>query len=174
MWPNLFLLLYFQTVCSRYNYCTHFQVRVWPKNCKRQVIFLKMKKKRGLGGNSLIRLVVYICCPETKWTLNTIPCRYHIKIKTDAEKTLLDLSVCLGNSRALPDITFDLEVRQIFKIWTVQKPNVFLPECRTFKNRRKIKKNQKKNFSKHFSQDFFVHLLLTPNLCPGTLSYENW
>ena len=29
--------------------------------------------------------------------------------------------------RALPDITSGLEVRQIFKVQTVQKPDIFLP-----------------------------------------------
>ena len=66
------------------------------------------------------------------------------------------------------------EVRQILKIRTVRKPAVFLPgrqAINTFKNKKK------KNFN--FFQDFFflvyfqIHPnleLLTPNLCPGTLS----
>jgi hypothetical protein len=60
------------------------------------------------------------------------------------------------DSRALPDITSGPEVGQIFKIRTVQKPDVFLPGHRTFntyknrkKNPKKIKERKKKN------QDFF-------------------
>ena len=40
--------------------------------------------------------------------------------------------------RALPDITFSPEVRQIFKFWTFRKPDVFLPGHWTFKNKKKI------------------------------------
>ena len=43
-------------------------------------------------------------------------------------------------ARALPDITSGLEVRQIFKIWIVWKPDIFLPgrwTFNTFKNRKK-------------------------------------
>ena len=36
------------------------------------------------------------------------------------------------DSWALPDITSNPEVRQIFKIRTIWKPDVFLPKCRTF------------------------------------------
>ena len=43
--------------------------------------------------------------------------------------------------RALLDITSNLEVQSIFKIWTVRKLCVFLPRCRTFKNRRRIEIN---------------------------------
>ena len=82
-------------------------------------------------------------------------------------------------SRALPDITSGPEVRKFVKIWTVRKPDVFLPGRRTFntfKNRRKI---QKYFFFKIFFSFFFFFQIhpnldfLTPNLCPGTLSYEN-
>ena len=54
--------------------------------------------------------------------------------------------------RALPDITSGPEVRQIFKIWTVWKPDIFLPGCRTFRNR--------KNpiFFKSFSYYYFVFI----------------
>ena len=63
------------------------------------------------------------------------------------------------------------EVRQIFKIKTVWKLDIFLPKARLLtplKVEKEIK-NQKK------FQDFFVavYLLLTPKLCPGSLSYEN-
>ena len=46
------------------------------------------------------------------------------------------------NYRALPDITSNPEVWQIFKIRTVWKPDVFLPGRQTLKNR---KKNLKEN-----------------------------
>ena len=51
-----------------------------------------------------------------------------------------ELFIC---SRALPDITSGPDVRQIFKIRTVRKPDIFLPGRLTFntsKNRKK--KNQ--------------------------------
>ena len=48
--------------------------------------------------------------------------------------------------RALPDITSGLEVRQIVKIRTVLKPDVFHPGRRTFENRKKIQKNFFSNF----------------------------
>ena len=41
-------------------------------------------------------------------------------------------------NRAQPDIMSGPEVRQIFKIRTVRKPDVFLPGHRTFKNRKKV------------------------------------
>ena len=74
--------------------------------------------------------------------------------------------------RALPDITSGPEVREIFKIRTARKPENFLPGRWTFK----IAKNPKN--CQFFFQDFFLFIylvqeLLTPNLCPGTLSYEN-
>ena len=90
------------------------------------------------------------------------------------------------NSRALPDITSGPEVRQIFKIRTVWKPDVFLPGRRTFNTLKSIRKNPKKKFfnffffkfffSNFFSIFFQIHPnldFLTPNLCPWTLSYEN-
>ena len=46
----------------------------------------------------------------------------------------------MSGHRALPDITSGLEVRKIFKIWTVRKPNIFLPGSwtfNTFRNRKK-------------------------------------
>ena len=52
--------------------------------------------------------------------------------------------------RALSDITSGPEARQIFKIRTVRKPDVFLPRCRTSKNRKK--KSKKKS---HF---FYYYL----------------
>ena len=66
------------------------------------------------------------------------------------------LSFMLRWSRAQPDITSGQEVRQIFKIRPVRKPDIFLPGRRTFKNRKKIKnkKFQKKN-SKFFFNFFF-------------------
>ena len=42
-------------------------------------------------------------------------------------------------TRAQPDITSGPEVRQIVKIRTVRKPDIFLPGRRTFENRKKIK-----------------------------------
>ena len=47
----------------------------------------------------------------------------------------------MNYNRALPDITYGPEVRQIFKIRIVWKADVFLPGRRTFntfKNRKKI------------------------------------
>jgi hypothetical protein len=53
--------------------------------------------------------------------------------------------------RALPDITSGPEVRQIFKIRTVRKPDVFLPVNLTFNTFKDTKKIQKFFFSKNFS-----------------------
>ena len=60
-------------------------------------------------------------------------------------------------SRALPDITSGPEVRQIFKIRTVRKPDVFLPEAglaRHLKIEKKKNQNQKLFFSIFFSKCF--------------------
>ena len=62
------------------------------------------------------------------------------------------LLLCSGTIRALPDITSGTEVRQIFKIRTVQKPDVFLPGCRTF--------NTFKNGKRYFFQDIFFCLFI--------------
>ena len=60
-----------------------------------------------------------------------------------------------GQVRAQPDITSGPEVRQIFKIRTVRKPDVFLPGRRTFRNRKKVKKKKvKKKFQKKISKNF--------------------
>ena len=78
--------------------------------------------------------------------------------------------------RALPDIRSGREVRQFFKIQTVQKLDVFLPGRRTFntfKNRKKIQKNILFFLKILFSRFLLNYLLLSTNLCPGTLSYEN-
>ena len=47
----------------------------------------------------------------------------------------------MGPSRALSDITSGQEVRQIFKVRTDRKPDVFLPRRRTFNTSKKSKKN---------------------------------
>ena len=76
--------------------------------------------------------------------------------------------------KSLQDITSDPEVRHIFKIWTVQKPDNFRPGRHPFKNWK-----QNPIFSRFFFFQIsflFIYLvqeLVTPNLCPGTLSYEN-
>ena len=59
-------------------------------------------------------------------------------------------------NRALPDITSGPEVRQIFKIRTVWKLNVFLPGRQTFKNRKKI---QKMFFFKNYFLKLFFHII---------------
>ena len=60
------------------------------------------------------------------------------------------------HSRAQPDITSGPEVRQIVKIRTVRKPDIFLPGRRTFENRKKIKKIKLQFFFfKFFFQIFF-------------------
>jgi len=61
-------------------------------------------------------------------------------------------------TKAQPDITSGPEVRQIFQIRTVRKPDVFLPGRRTFSNR-KNSKNSKKNFQNFFS-NFFHNFFL--------------
>ena len=78
-------------------------------------------------------------------------------------------------TRALPDITSSPEVRQIFKIQTVRKPDVFLPGRRTlntFKIRKKkskklkkkvkffFKKFSKKKISKIFPKFFFQYFVV--------------
>ena len=83
------------------------------------------------------------------------------------------LSFMLRWSRAQPDITSGQEVRQIFKIRPVRKPDVFLPRRRTLstvKNRKKIQifffKILFFNFFSKFL-NFQIHPnleLLTPNL----------
>ena len=60
-------------------------------------------------------------------------------------------------SRALPDITSGPEVRQIFKVRAVRKPDVFLPGRRTF-NRTIIIEKKSKKFEKKieiFSKMFY-------------------
>ena len=77
--------------------------------------------------------------------------------------------------RALPDITSGPEVQQIYKIRTVRKQEVFLTGRRTFnavKERKNIQKSEK-NQNHLFFTFLNCYLLSTPNLCPGTLSYEN-
>ena len=59
--------------------------------------------------------------------------------------------------RALPDITSGPEVRQIFKIQTFRKPDVFLLGCRTFRNNRKKNLKDSKERKKKF-QDFFLSI----------------
>ena len=85
-------------------------------------------------------------------------------------------------TRALTDITSGPEVRQIFKIRTVRKPDVFLLGRRTFNTFKnifknpKFKKTQKNFFAIFFFKKifpiFFFHNfeLLTLNLCPGRLN----
>ena len=63
------------------------------------------------------------------------------------------------NYRALPDITSGPEVRQIFKIQTVRKPDIFLTRRRTFENRKKIKIKNKK-FQKKILNFFYDHLFV--------------
>ena len=53
----------------------------------------------------------------------------------DQGNLLKGIDIC---SRALPGIMFGPEVRQIFKIRTVRKQDVFLPGRQTFRNRKKI------------------------------------
>ena len=60
------------------------------------------------------------------------------------------------HSRALPDTVSGPEVRQIFKIQTVRKPDVFLPGGRTLRVGKEFKK--KKN-SKFFFHNFLVKCL---------------
>jgi hypothetical protein len=98
------------------------------------------------------------------------------KLKMRASQT----SSASPEIRALPDITSGPEVRQIFKIRTVRKPDVFLPGHRTFNSFRNRRKDPKKIlkffFLKFFLFYFQIHTnlnFLTPNFCPGTLSYEN-
>ena len=61
--------------------------------------------------------------------------------------------LCVFNlpGRALPDIMSGPEVRQIFKILTLRKPDVFLPGCRILK---KMKKKIQNSFLKFFSNFF--------------------
>ena len=67
--------------------------------------------------------------------------------------------------RALPDIKSGPEVRQFFKIQTVQKLDVFLPGRRTFNTFENDKETKKKIvfqnvFSKIIFQDFFLFIYL--------------
>ena len=67
-------------------------------------------------------------------------------------------------TRALPEITSSPEVRQIFKIQTVRKPDIFLPRCQTFntfKNRKKIQKIKLKIFSIKCTNRYVVLFALT-------------
>ena len=57
--------------------------------------------------------------------------------------------------RAQPDITSGPEVRRIFKIRPVRKPDVFLPGRRTFKTVNNRKKNPKNFFWKTFFEFCF-------------------
>ena len=87
-------------------------------------------------------------------------------------------------SRALPDITSGPEVRQIFKIRTVRKPDVFLPGRRTFNTFKSIR--EKKKLSKFFSRFFFSRFffclfsntsqfrLFDTKFVSMEISYDNW
>ena len=70
---------------------------------------------------------------------------------------LLPYNKCVTD-RALPDITSGPEVRQIFNIRIVWKPDVFFAGCRTFKNRKK-KKNEIDFFSYFFLFTYMVKYL---------------
>jgi hypothetical protein len=61
------------------------------------------------------------------------------------------------SDRALPDITSGPEVRQIFKIRTLRKPDILLPRRRTFNSfkKKKIQKIFSKKILIFFFQDFF-------------------
>ena len=64
-------------------------------------------------------------------------------------------------TRALPDMLSGPEVREIFKIRTVRKPNNFLPGLRTFKTfKNNNKKKNKKSFFNFFFQIFLFVCLL--------------
>ena len=56
--------------------------------------------------------------------------------------------------RALPDITSGPDIRQIYKDWTVRKPDFFLPGHRTFRNRKNPKNLRKKIKIKVFQKKF--------------------
>ena len=79
-------------------------------------------------------------------------------------------------SRALPDITSGPEVRQIFKVRTVQKPDLFPAGHRTLKFIAKNQKSKKKSKifqKKNFTQDFFCLFAFDPKFVSRDLSYEN-
>ena len=63
--------------------------------------------------------------------------------------------------RAQPDITSGPEVRQIVKIRTFRKPDIFIPGRQTFENRKKKSKNQKIKFQKKKSNFFFKNFFKT-------------
>ena len=70
--------------------------------------------------------------------------RYVFNCHVKSIATFLGHNNWVFTIRALPDITSGPEVRQIFKVWTVRKPDVFLPGCRTLKNRKKKSRLKKK------------------------------
>ena len=82
---------------------------------------------------------------------------FYYRIQVEMAKYIHLKIFALGypNSRALPDITSSPEVRQIFKIRTVRKPDVFLPGRRTFKTFKNRKKNPKTFFLKNIFSNFF-------------------
>ena len=103
---------------------------------------------------------------EVFWTWHLLN---SIKIKGDfayrlEKKSLkrIDSQCCSILSRALPDITSVPEVRQIFKIRTVRKPDVFLPGRWTLNPLENRKKNQKKskNLFSIFKLIFKIFFLL--------------
>ena len=101
-------------------------------------------------------------------SVSRLQLEYHIGAKNN-KKAGLDYHI-------FSTITSSPEVHQNFKIWTVQKPDVFLPGCRTLTLLEIEKKCIFSDlfFQKIFRFFFYNHLqLLTPNLCPGTFSYEN-
>ena len=82
---------------------------------------------------------------------------------------------CSVTVRALPDFTSGLEVQQIFKIRTVQNPDVFLPGRRTF-NTFENRKISKHIFSKIFFPIFFFQFFgpkyQHKNLTNSALEFE--
>ena len=73
---------------------------------------------------------------------NKEPVKLEIDEALDAQIWKLSLILIKMSTfliKAHPDITSSLEVHKIFKIWNVQKPDIFLPKLRTLKNWKKKK-----------------------------------
>ena len=101
------------------------------KDNKNDIALLRLNESVPLfNENPIISAVLPVCLPWSNEELFT----------EDAENVKLVSLDC----RALPDITSSLEVRQIFKIRTVWKPDIFFPGRWSFNSFKKRNENPSK------------------------------
>ena len=152
----------------------HFGI-IWPKYIRQQSKSLKNSVKSGKTSRFSYNLAVQ-SEPE-KWRKNRkVKClsvrRYDKNISIFWQKRTLKSCACpeTGHRWAQPDITSGPEVRQIVKIRTAGKPDIFLPGRRTFENRKRIKFQI--FFFKIFFKNFFYDYLfgkMFKNISPDSV-----